>query len=178
MVPEPGSNRLWVIGRQGHVWWFENGTNTSSSVLALDLSATTMGGFDGGLLGIAFHSDFGKTGSENRGFVYLWRNFRPQGTEVEHGKSFNRLSRFTMSDGSSVLNPESELVLINQYDEHDWHNGGGMFFGADGFLYLTVGDEGGADDVYQNSQRIDGGLFGGVLRIDVENRQLMRGGRA
>ena len=168
MVPQPRSNRLWVIGRQGHVWWFENGANPTSSVLALDLTATTMGGFDGGLLGIAFHPDFGKAGSANRGFVYLWRNFRPEGTEVEHGKSFNRLSRFTLTDGSSALNPASELVLINQYDEHDWHNGGGMFFGADGFLYLTVGDEGGADDVYQNSQRINGGLFGGVLRIDVD----------
>jgi len=27
-----------------------------------------------------------------------------------------------------------ELVLINQYDRHLWHNGGGMFFGPEGFL--------------------------------------------
>jgi uncharacterized repeat protein (TIGR03806 family) len=57
--------------------------------------------------------------------------------------------------------------MINQFDEHDWHNQGDLFFGADGFLYVGMGDEGGLNNVYGNAQRRDGGLFSGVLRLDV-----------
>ncbi len=42
-----------------------------------------------------------------------------------------------------------------------------MFFNPrDGFLYLTVGD----DEDGNNAQRLDGGLFGGLFRIDVDQR--------
>lgn len=57
--------------------------------------------------------------------------------------------------------------MINQFDEHDWHNQGDLFFGADGFLYVGMGDEGGLDNAYGNAQKRDGGLFSGVLRLDV-----------
>jgi uncharacterized repeat protein (TIGR03806 family) len=78
-----------------------------------------------------------------------------------------RLSRFHVPDGQLVADPNSEVVLINQFDRQMWHGGGAMFFGPDGFLYLTVGDEGGIDDEFHQAQRIDGGIFSGVLRIDV-----------
>ena len=43
-----------------------------------------------------------------------------------------------------------------------------MFFHPeDGFLYLSLGDEGGD---YGNTQRIDKDLFSGVIRIDVDCR--------
>jgi hypothetical protein len=59
-------------------------------------------------------------------------------------------------------------VLINQFDEQVWHNGGGMFFGPDGFLYLSEGDEGGIGEQFNNAQVITNGVFSGVLRIDVD----------
>jgi len=34
--------------------------------------------------------------------------------------------------------------------------------------YLTTGDEGDDGNPYNQGQRINGGLFGGVLRIDVD----------
>lgn len=168
MIPQPGSNRLWVIGRQGRVWSFENNASATTKTLALDLYGSTMGREDCGMLGIAFHPQFGQAGSPNRGYVYLWYNFRPTGNSVSVGINYNRLSRFTLADGAAVIDPASEYVLINQLDEHSWHNGGDIFFGADGFLYVSNGDEGGANDEYNNTQRIDGGLFSGVLRIDVD----------
>ena len=79
-----------------------------------------------------------------------------------------RLSRFHVPDGATVANPASEVVLINQYDRHMWHNGGNMFFGPDGFLYIPFGDEGGIADEFNQAQRMNGGLFSGVLRIDVD----------
>ncbi|TMP97251.1 MAG: hypothetical protein E6L09_13550 [Verrucomicrobia bacterium] len=53
----------------------------------------------------------------------------------------------------------SEVVLINQHDQEANHNGGDLHFGPDGYLYVSVGDEGGAGDTYQNSQRIDKNFF-------------------
>ena len=64
----------------------------------------------------------------------------------------------------------SEVVLINQHDQEANHNGGDLHFGPDGCLYVSVGDEGGAGDTYQNSQRIDKNFFSGILRLDVDKR--------
>lgn len=66
------------------------------------------------------------------------------------------------------MDPASEFVLIDQHDRDLLHNGGGMFFGPDGFLYLSLGDEGKWSDHYGNAQRVDGSLFSGVIRIDVD----------
>ncbi len=176
LVPEPGTNSLFVCGREGRIWFFANDPNTSTKTLFLDISSHCQGWNDSGLLGMAFHPQFGKAGSPNRGYVYVYYSYTP-GPIVGSASappdnyttpSYNRLSRFTVPDGSTVADPNSELVLINQFDRDLWHNGGGMFFGADGFLYLTNGDEGGADDQYNQSQKINSGLFGGVLRIDVD----------
>jgi hypothetical protein len=52
--------------------------------------------------------------------------------------------------------------------ENAWHTGGGMFFGADRFLYLAIGDEGGSNDFYKTGQKINERLFAGILRIDVD----------
>jgi uncharacterized repeat protein (TIGR03806 family) len=175
LIPEPGTNRLYVGGREGYIWFFANNPNTSSKTVFLDLHNNTQGWDDCGLLAMAFHPEYGHAGSPNRGYVYVYYQFQYT-TNIQGSAStrppfttpsYNRLSRFTVPDGSLVADPNSEVILINQFDRHIWHNGGGMFFGPDGFLYLTNGDEGDADDSYNNTQRINGGLFSGVLRMDV-----------
>ena len=171
MVQQPGATLLWVITRQGQVWRLDKNAPSSTKTLMLNLSAVTLAAGDSGMIGLALHPEFGQAGSANRGYLYLWYNYKPNG--FDSNKNFNRLSRFTLADGATSIQPSSELVLINQYDEHDWHNGGGLFFGPDSFLYLTVGDEGGLSDPYNNTQKTSGSLFSGVLRIDV-NRDATR----
>ncbi|MDB6018478.1 MAG: glucose/sorbosone dehydrogenase domain protein, partial [Pedosphaera sp.] len=173
LVGEPGTNRLYVCGREGYIWFFTNNPNTATKTLFLDLHAHTQGWDDCGLLGMAFHPEFGQAGSTNRGYIYVCYQYTAnvQGSAVTRPDhtipSYNRLSRFTVPTGSLVADPNSELVLINQFDRDLWHDGGAMFFGPDGFLYFTNGDEGYGDNHFSNAQKINGGLFSGVFRIDV-----------
>jgi uncharacterized repeat protein (TIGR03806 family) len=173
LTSAPRTNLLYVCGRQGTIWVFPNDPNTTTKTEFLSLTNRNQGYDDCGLLGMAFHPEFNQPGSTNRGYVYIYYQYNPNPVNPGLNRpdwtipTYNRLSRFTVPDGSLVADPNSELVLINQFDQHLWHNGGGLFFGTDGFLYLSNGDEGGSDDYYQNAQKINKGLFSGVLRIDV-----------
>ncbi|MDO8540956.1 MAG: PQQ-dependent sugar dehydrogenase [Opitutaceae bacterium] len=177
LVAEPNSNRLLVGGDQGLIWVFDNNPSASTKNVYLDLRAHCQGYNGSGLLGLAFHPEYGKAGSPNRGFLYVSYQYTPGPVKgspdapPDHSTtpSYNRISRFWVQDGYTNADLSSEFVLINQFDRHLWHGGGAMFFGLDGFLYVTVGDEGGQADDYDQSQRIDLALFGGVLRIDVDN---------
>ncbi len=173
LVPDPRGGRLYVGSRQGTVWSIADDPNSATKSVFLDLRGRCQGYDDGGLLAMAFHPRFGRPGAAERGYVYIFYNYsasphpgpdRPPTTRPTR----DRLSRFTVPDGSDAADPNSELVLIDQLDENMWHNGGGMFFHADdGFLYLSLGDEGGD---YGNTQRVDKDLFSGVIRIDVDRR--------
>lgn len=167
LVPEPGTDRLCVGTLWGQVFRFVNNPATSTATVFLDLSSRTQVSDNGGLLGLAFHPQYGQPASPNRGYVYVFYQYSPTPT-YGYQPSYLRLSRFTVPDGAAAADPGSELVLINQYDPHVWHQGGGLFFGTDGFLYLSVGDAGGTNDSFNVGQRLDFGLFSGVLRIDVD----------
>ncbi|MCE9518112.1 MAG: putative Ig domain-containing protein [Verrucomicrobia bacterium] len=166
MVQQPDSSFMWVICRAGQVWRFDKNSPTTTKTLMLDLGSTTFDGGDSGMLGIALHPQFGRAGSANRGYLYLCYGFHPSGSSGN--LSYDRLSRFTLADNATSIAPSSELVMINQFDEQEWHNGGDIFFGTDSFLYISIGDEGALGEPYNNAQRINVSLFSGVLRIDVD----------
>lgn len=163
----PRTDRFLVVGKTGIIWTFDkNDTTTSQKAIFLNINPQVRATADGGLLGFVFHPEFGQPGSPNRGYFYVWYCFKYDPANNTAG--YLRLSRFNVPVGSSVADPNSEFVMINQYDRSDWHNGGGMFFGTDGFLYIASGDEGGSADLYGVTQKINEGLFSGVLRIDVD----------
>ena len=167
--PFPGTRDLIVWERQGCIWAFENKADVSEKRLLLDISNKCQGWDDCGLLGLAFHPQF----ADNRQ-VFIYYKWVPPGTvqgsaekrPPAHAASRNRIARFTLrADGTA--DPASETVIVDQPTESLWHNGGGLFFNPrDGFLYFSNGD----DARPQNHQRIDGGIFAGVFRIDVDCR--------
>lgn len=73
------------------------------------------------------------------------------------------------------MDMSSERVLIEVDKPQGNHNGGGIVFGPDGYLYIPLGDGGGADDTGmghapggngQNTQT----FLGKILRIDVDHQ--------
>src|SRR5690606_20090185 len=150
---------------------FDSGAVGSQKVRFLDRRANTWGYWDAGMMSMVFHPDFGKPGNPNRGYVYVFYQYVPQkyANPSPGYSSYMRLSRFTVPDGQVAADPASEFVMIQQYDRHNWHNGGQMFFGPEGFLHVVIGDEGDANDSLGVCQKIDDRLFSGILRIDVDN---------
>jgi glucose/arabinose dehydrogenase len=117
-----------------------------------------------GVLAVAFHPDW----RHNRRFYVWYTSCHEVNGELVRE---DRLSRFLISaDNPDVADPASEQQLIAQPDRADNHNGGELAFGPDGFLYLSLGDEGKAEDFFDNGQRLDRDFFSGILRLDVDLR--------
>jgi glucose/arabinose dehydrogenase len=127
-----------------------------------------------GLLGLAFHPDYSKNG---RLFVLYSAPLR---AEAPAGFDYTtHISEFAVSDESpNRVNMSSERVLLRVDKPYMNHNGGTIAFGPDGYLYIPLGDGGGANDAgfghtpktgnAQNTKT----LVGKVLRIDVDNKSM------
>ncbi len=166
MPPVPYSNRLLVLEKAGRLVVFENNENVATRTVLFDIRSRVESKHDSGMVGLALHPEFGVAGSPNRHYLYVYYRYTPQKSDTN--RAYCRLSRFTWDPATSTIAPASEFILINQYDRHNWHNGGGLFFGTDGFLYLSIGDEGGSNDQYDTGQKRNVGLLAGVLRLDVD----------
>jgi glucose/arabinose dehydrogenase len=164
IVTPPGeTNRLFIVEKGGRILVVPDLARPVRAVF-LDITARLGSNSSGelGLLALAFHPEY----RANRQF-YVWHtNFTGSGRGA-NGTS--RLVRFLVSaTDPNAADPASEQALIIQPDEASNHNGGQLLFGTDGYLYLSVGDEGAANDSFNNSQRIDKDFFSGIHRIDVD----------
>jgi glucose/arabinose dehydrogenase len=131
-----------------------------------------------GLLGLAFHPEFSENG---RFFVYYSAPLRAEAPADWNHTS--HVSEFTaMGDNPNTTDPDSEQILLQIDQPQGNHNAGSLAFGADGYLYIPLGDGGAADDValghvedwYEtnaggNGQDLAQNLLGSILRIDVDN---------
>jgi glucose/arabinose dehydrogenase len=106
------------------------------------------------LLGLALHPRF----SEN-GFLFV--NY----TRVSDGATV--LARYTVDLSTLIGDPASEQIFLLVPQPFSNHNGGSLAFGAEGFLYIPLGDGGSAGDPLGNAQALDS-LLGKILRIDVD----------
>ncbi len=134
------------------------------------------------LLGMAFHPDF-----KTNGKFYLFYTAPPRagtpvpGTAGSGWNNLTRISEFKVSaSDTNHADLGSERIILE--DDHPYlnHNAGTLAFGPDGFLYISIGDGGNADDVGNghvpdwytvnaggNGQDNYANLMGDILRIDV-----------
>jgi glucose/arabinose dehydrogenase len=132
-----------------------------------------------GLLGLAFHPDYASNG---RFFVYYSAPLRESAPDDFNVTS--TIAEFRVSaDDPDRADPASERILLEMDKPQFNHNAGTILFGPrDGYLYIAIGDGGGANDVdvghvedwYAdnaggNGQDTTQNLLGDILRIDVDN---------
>jgi hypothetical protein len=164
----PGeSGRIYVVDQPGKLWSVELSTGAKTVFLDVGPRLVTLGvqgpgTFDErGFLGAAFHPDY-----QNNGKLYTWTSeptagaptfptTLPPGSNPDHQ---NVLAEWVANDPGNPaagvnVGSRRELMRI------DWpqfnHDAGDIVFGPDGFLYVPMGDGGGADDE-------DGEVFAGA----------------
>jgi uncharacterized repeat protein (TIGR03806 family) len=178
IVEHPTADELAIVSKDGTIRLVPNVPGATNATMLLDLSSTIqakLGVGEGGIGGFIFHPEFDQPTSPNRGYVYVWYRWSPDGGSSSNPTvdGYHRLSRFELADGAIQIDITTEVILIQQFDREQWHIGGAMFFGLDGFLYLSIGDEGNCCDRLESTQKIDGGFFSGILRIDVNQDPIL-----
>lgn len=157
LLQAPGDSSRWfVVQQNGIVRVFDNNAAVSTAPNFIDIDARVDSSCsECGLLGMAFHPQF----ASNRR-VYLSYTRNNSGLQ-------SVVSQFTSADGGLTLDPNSEQVLFTVRQPFDNHNGGDIkFSGADGFLYIALGDGGSGGDPQNNGQAMNTTL-GKILRINV-----------
>jgi glucose/arabinose dehydrogenase len=179
MVQPPGDSRKFVIEQFGRIRIIdENGQLQGEPFLDIRSKIVTLwSDFDErGLLGLAFHPDF----QENGKFYVAYTapiNFQDDLAKMFWWDHTNVVAEYTVSeDDPDRADATSEHIITSI----DWpqfnHNGHWIGFGGDGYLYISSGDGGYANDWGIGHNVTEGNgqdlttLKGKMLRIDV-NRQ-------
>lgn len=138
----PGGDML-VTERDGTILKIEPG-GTKSNLAQVPLGAAAG---EGGLLGLAIHPD---VATNNYFYIYL--------TAQDGAAIVNRVERWLLSgDRTSATR---DRIIVDGIPALQYHNGGRLRFGPDGYLYIGTGDAGRADV----SQDVNS-LAGKILRV-------------
>lgn len=133
-----GSGRLFVVEQPGRIRIVEQGELLPLPFL--DIHDRILSGGERGLLGLAFHPDFRRTGK-----FYVNYTRKPDGAtvvaEYRRGPSPHQALR-------------DERALMTVLQPYANHNGGMVAFGPDGYLYIGLGDGGGQAAIQTIARRI------------------------
>ena len=154
--PGDGTSRLFVIEQTGVIRVFQNSQSVASSSVFLDITSRVLFGGEQGLLGLAFHPNL----ASNRYFYVDYVADNPRRTVIA------RYSVSANSPNQALSN--SEFILLEIEQPFPNHKGGQLAFGADGYLYIGLGDGGSGGDPFGNAQN-RASLLGKILRIDVNS---------
>ncbi len=185
-ISAPGDpTRLYVVEQNGLLRVIENGVLLAAS--ALDMRALvspplvlTNANDERGFLGLAFHPDFAKVGSAGYRTLYTYGSqliepgtlptFVAPNNATQGFK--NVVNEWKMDLSTRLVDAASRREVVSFGKNANNHNGGTIAFGADGYMYLGLGDGGNANDVGPshiepggNSQNPSTPL-GKMLRID------------
>jgi uncharacterized repeat protein (TIGR03806 family) len=159
-TPPNETNRTFVVERAGRIRVINNLSTTPTISTFLDITPRVVTGGEEGLLSLAFHPNYASNGQ-----FYIFYSTTATGVLTE------RISRFKVSStNANVADMASEQILIDQPDDFSNHQGSDLHFGSDGYLYVSLGDEGGGNNQGMNAQHIDKDFFSAIMRIDVDRR--------
>lgn len=152
-IASAGDSRLFVVEQAGRIKVLNSNGNTNATPF-LNITSLVSSGGERGLLGLAFHPNYATNG-------YFYVNYTNQ-------QGHTIVARYSVSSTNpDVANPSSALQIIRVDQPESNHNGGTIKFGPDGFLYIGMGDGGGAGDTNNRAQNINL-LLGKMLRLDVD----------
>lgn len=148
----PGDpSRLFVVEQTGRIRIVRDGALLDAPFVDLSDRISCCG--ERGLLGLAFHPDYQRSG---RFFVDF--------TDVDGDTEVVELARGASADVASPVTVRRLLTVAQPYANH---NGGMLAFGPDGLLHVGLGDGGAAGDPQNNAQNLAVKL-GKIMRIDVD----------
>lgn len=151
LVSPPGDGRLFVVEQAGRIRIL-----TAEGPLPrpfLEIRERVRSGGERGLLSVAFHPRYPENGT-----FFVNYTDREGDTRVE---------RFRVGTERDAADPGSGKVVLRVEQPFANHNGGHVFFGPDGFLYVGMGD-GGAGGDPRGHGRNPRTLLGAMLRLDVD----------
>lgn len=120
----------------------------------LDLSGLVGSAGELGLSSIALHPQF-----DSNGRFYV---------SYDTPDLKTRIVRYNVSqDDENKADPASAQLILTVNQPANNHNGAGMAFGPDGYLYIGLGDGGSSNDPENNAQNGQT-LLGSILRLDVD----------
>ncbi len=157
-VPAPGlAGRMFVTDQNGTLWSINTTTGAKSVFLDVSARLVSLGIFgpnsfdERGLLGVAFHPSYAANG-----LLYTFTSepvsgladfsTMPPNTTANCQSVLAEWHVPNPTDPNSVVDVNSRRELLRIDKPQFNHNGGGLEFGPDGYLYVSTGDGGGADD--------------------------------
>ncbi len=154
-----GSGRLFVVEKPGTIRIVQDGAVLPEPFLDIT-DRVGDGGFEQGLLGLAFAPNYADSG-------LFYVDYTDEGGNT-------MVSRFAVSEDPNVADPASEQAILRQEQPYPNHNGGQLAFGPDNYLYIGLGDGGSGGDPQGNGQSLDTWL-GKILRIEVDPQYVPEG---
>jgi glucose/arabinose dehydrogenase len=139
--------RLFVAEQGGTLRVVKNGALLATPFVSIAVDSSG----ERGLIGVALSPTFA-----NDGFVYVY-------STRTAGGAHNRISRYTAAGDVAAAGSETTLVDLPLLSAATNHNGGGMHFGADGKLYLGVGENANPPASQDLSS-----VFGKLLRFNAD----------
>ena len=142
MATAPGDRLMWVAERAGRVLRVDLQAGAVVEEI-LDISSETVADGERGLLGIAVSED------------WMYANF----TDLNGDTRLDAFQREGTGLGAV------RRTILTQAQPFRNHNGGGLAFGPEGYLYVGFGDGGSAGDPLDHGQNPSTWL-GSILRIE------------
>ncbi len=149
-----GDSRLFVEGQRGVIHILQDGRSLDTPFL--DLADVTdinlIVGNEAGLLGLAFHPNYGSPGMPGEGLMYTFSSeskigHSPDFFHPELGSAGGALHNVIREWSVDAVNPNlidnsSSRVLMRVQSPSGTHNAGALVFGPDENLYISIGDGG------------------------------------